>query len=169
MSNQSTQLTIRRATLADAEAIGTIHKVSWDKAYPDLLPSSVLDTRTVSAVVDKWVQNLQEESRETYVAELDGRVIGFASAGPARDADTAGLRELYALHILPDVYGSGAAKTLLDAALPANACLYLIDGNARAEAFYAKNGFSRDGTTKFEESLWGEGKGQEVRMVRRQA
>ena len=50
--------------------------------------------------------------------------------------------------MLAVAYGSGAGQLLLDAAVgDAPAYLWVMDGNGRAEAFYHRNGFSRDGAT----------------------
>jgi GNAT superfamily N-acetyltransferase len=48
------------------------------------------------------------------VAEQDGRVVGFAVAGAAKDPQGAG--ELYAINVDPDHWGTGAGRALLVAA-----------------------------------------------------
>jgi GNAT superfamily N-acetyltransferase len=56
---------------------------------------------------------------------------------------------LPSIYVVASHYGSGAGQRLLDAALgDLPAFLWVADDNPRARAFYARNGFVPDGTTK---------------------
>lgn len=55
--------------------------------------------------------------------------------------------ELWALYILSSHYGTGLGQALLDAAIgTAPATLWVAEDNPRARSFYARNGFTPDGT-----------------------
>nr|WP_269433328.1 GNAT family N-acetyltransferase [Kocuria polaris] len=84
------------------------------------------------------------------VDDDDGTALGLVSAGPAPAAweGRAGVpaplvpRQLFQLYVRRAVHGTGLGAALLEAALgPADAYLWIMDGNARAERFYAKHGF----------------------------
>ena len=96
------------------------------------------------------------------LAEDDGRLIGFVSAGAGRDAQPAlpGL-ELMALYVRAAVYGAGIGHRLCEAAVGAEpAYLWVLDGNERAIGFYQRQGFEFDGTSRADHL------GTEHRMVR---
>lgn len=151
------QRTIRTARAADAPAIARAHVDSWHAAYRDLLPEQAILSRTVETRTAQWGEWLADpQHRRILVAELGGRVVGFASAGPGRDADLGPLvAELYAIYVAPDGLGQGLGS-MLWAALPdqlaldgfRDACLWVAAANSRARSFYDRCGFVTDGATK---------------------
>lgn len=75
-----------------------------------------------------------------------GGIVAWASGGPGRDDDAPVDRELEGIYSPARVHGSGVGQLLLDAVIADSpAYLWVLDGNARAEAFYRRNGFRRDG------------------------
>lgn len=83
-------------------------------------------------------------------ADDDGSALGLVSAGPAPAAweERAGVPaplvplQLFQLYVLRAAHGTGLGAALLEAATgSADAYLWIMDGNARAEHFYAKHGF----------------------------
>jgi GNAT superfamily N-acetyltransferase len=50
-----------------------------------------------------------------FVAEIEGKVVGFASGGPIREPLAAYDAELYAIYLLEEVQGRGIGKDLLSA------------------------------------------------------
>jgi len=89
------------------------------------------------------------ESRERYVAELDGRVVGTASGGESGYSRAASLTSLW---VDPSARGSGVGDSLI-AAVTAWArdagyqqlMLWVTEGNANAETLYHRHGFRRTG------------------------
>jgi GNAT superfamily N-acetyltransferase len=80
------------------------------------------------------------------VAESAGRPVGIGGAGASRDDRPARDRELWFLYLLEREHGSGAGQALLDEVLGTDpASLWVLEGNARAIAFYERNGFTADG------------------------
>jgi GNAT superfamily N-acetyltransferase len=80
------------------------------------------------------------------VAEAGNSIVGWATSSAGRDDDRPAARELEGIYLLRDVYGTGAGQDLLVAAIGDEpAYLWMLDDNPRAEAFYRRNGFERDG------------------------
>lgn len=140
--------TVRRATVDDAAAIAHVHVVAWREAYAGRMPADFLASLDEEQRARGWASILAAGDTDAFVAELDGAVIGWATAGIGRDDDAPRPRELEGIYVLAAAHGSGTGQLLLDAAIgDAPAYLWMMDGNARAEAFYRRNGFTRDGGT----------------------
>ncbi|MFJ3029691.1 GNAT family N-acetyltransferase [Curtobacterium sp. NPDC087080] len=143
-------LTIRPAEVRDADAIAAVHVQAWREAYAHLLPAEFLAALDVDARAARWRGIIAEPDVDALVATVDDTVAGWASAGPGR-GERPRDRELEGIYVLAEHHGSGAGQALLDAAIgAAPAFLWVADGNPRAEAFYRRNGFERDGTVKHE-------------------
>ena len=113
-----------------------------------------------------WERVLREPARDVFVAEEDGRVVGFVGTLPSRDADAEG--ELGEIYAVPEAMGRGVGHALMAAALAAlrargyaDAILYVLDDNPRARAFYEREGWALDGAEKTDEFL-----GLQVRELR---
>ncbi|MCJ1715568.1 GNAT family N-acetyltransferase [Curtobacterium sp. VKM Ac-2922] len=145
-------LTARPAEIADADAIARVHVQAWKEAYAHLLPAAFLDDRDVGQYAERWRTIIGSGSTDVAVADLDGVVVGWAAAGAGRDHDAPRDRELEGIYVLAAVYGSGAGQALIDRAVgDAPAYLWIAEHNPRAEAFYHRNGFRRDGVVKREQ------------------
>ncbi len=159
---------VRTCVVADAEALTDLHLDVWEDAYSDLVPQEVLVARRrdVATRVERWRQIIGSGSTTTLLAEDEtarGRLLGFSNSGPGRDDPGPGLPELelMALYVRAEVYGTGIGHRLVSAAIgEAGAYLWVLDGNARAIAFYERQGFGFDGEIKVE------AEGVERRMVR---
>ena len=80
----------------------------------------------------------------------DGVVVGFAAAGPEHDGRAAGIGELYAINLDPQVWGRGLGRALLrdmTAELAGlgyrEAVLWVVPQNDRARRFYESDGVAR--------------------------
>ncbi len=83
------------------------------------------------------------------VAEVDGAIVGFATAGPSRHDNPARGWVLASLYTLSSVHG-GVGAALLDGAVGARpAEVWLAAENSRAWSFYRKHGFVDDGITNW--------------------
>lgn len=71
--------------------------------------------------------------------------------------------ELWACYVSDTAWGTGVSGRLLGVALPGSAYLWVLRGNARAIAFYRKQGFALDGATKQDARI----DADELRMTRR--
>ncbi|SDH30055.1 L-amino acid N-acyltransferase YncA [Leifsonia sp. 98AMF] len=143
-----TAVTVRRATVDDARGIAEVHVTAWREAYAGRMPADFLASLDVDRRAAGWTRILERGETDAFVAERDGTIVGWATAGRGRDDDAPRDRELEGIYLLASAYGSGAGQQLLDAAVgDAPAYLWVMDGNGRAEAFYRRNGFTRDGAT----------------------
>ena len=157
-------VTLRNAVPADAAAGAAMHRNCWREAYADIADPTLLAARL--ADVGRWLEAWQrhlESGPPRILAEADGEIIGFAVVGPSRDPEPPVPDELYAVYVREYWYGSGVAQALLDAVVGEKpASLWVLEDNARARAFYERNGFVADGARE-----WYAGLGAwEVRMVR---
>lgn len=99
------------------------------------------------------------------MAEDAPGIVALATEGTGRDDDVPVARELEGIYALTRVHGSGVGQQLLDASIGDEpAYLWIPDGNDRAEAFYRRNGFRRDGAER--EYLLAGHPRTTVRMVR---
>lgn len=80
--------------------------------------------------------------------DADG-IVGLTTSGPARDDEAPTEHELYAINVLARAHGTGLGAALLEQAVGDRAAyLWVLDGNARAAAFYRRHGFADDGGRK---------------------
>ncbi|MCJ1706303.1 GNAT family N-acetyltransferase [Microbacterium sp. VKM Ac-2923] len=164
---------VRPATPDDSRCIASVHVRSWNESYIGRVPEGLSDLLDVELSAWRWATRLRGEKPpdaerlgDAWVALRNDRVVGFSSAGPARDADlTESVVELYALYVLAAHHGTGVGAALLQAALgPGSASLWVLADNPRARAFYAKHGFAPDGAARVDDR-WG-GPLREVRLTR---
>ncbi|MEC3997391.1 GNAT family N-acetyltransferase [Actinacidiphila sp. DG2A-62] len=133
----------RRATAADAAAIARVHIASREATMPYLPPRKRSD-----AQVEAWVRDVVLPGSAVWVAELDGRVVGYAAVR----GDT-----LDALYLLAEVRRRGIGSALLAAAKAHRSQgldLFVFQKNTDARAFYLRHGFTvtatRDGSDTME-------------------
>jgi GNAT superfamily N-acetyltransferase len=90
------------------------------------------------------------------VVERDGRVIGFAATGPARDDDAVtGSGEVMAIYLDPGAWSTGVGRRLFAAAVDdlqrrgfGPLVLWVLTANARGRRFYGAAGWRSDGTNR---------------------
>lgn len=156
---------VEPATPGDAAGIAGVHVAAWRSAYAGLMPAAFLAGLDVEAVTARWTSVLAAEHRTWVGRDEAGTVVGWASVGPARDEDPPTALELWALNVHPLAHGSGVAQQLVATALgSAPAYLWVLAGNARASAFYAKIGFALDGVER--DDVGGGSVLRELRMTR---
>lgn len=106
---------IRPAIPADAPAIARIHVTSWRETYAGLMPDDFLERMTNEDMRQQreanWQRTISQALETVLVAEQDGNVAAFASAGAARDHPGYGA-ELMTLYALKSVQGQGLGQTL---------------------------------------------------------
>ena len=165
---------IRRALPGDAEDFVSVHLQSWRESYAHVLGDEVFRRREAdrSAAVEHRRAALAEQALDPAIRNWlahsgDGRLLGFASAGPARDSDADIPLELWSIYILAEAYGKGVGQALLEQAVEKEpAYVWVLEDNARAQAFYRRNGFKADGTSKDLPQVWAGTEMVEIRMVR---
>ena len=144
---------IRPMTLADCERVSEIRVRGWQHAYQGIVPQPYLDALSVARDAEKRRARFGQGdgSVVNLVAELDGRVVGWAAYGPYRDGEVrTGDAELYAIYLDPAHLGSGIGRALLAASVERcsgypRMFLWVLKGNTRARRFYERAGFRADG------------------------
>ncbi len=149
------QVRIRRAVVADAEALGAVHVRVWRWAYRDHMPEEFLARMRPERRAEIWRANLTEDWITAWVAEIDGIVVGFAGTAPTRDEDIPPeTAELVMINVLEEHAGQGVGRALMETVerhwhgIGAEAAvLWVLADNDRARAFYTRLGWVPDGAT----------------------
>jgi GNAT superfamily N-acetyltransferase len=153
---------IRDARAGDEAQVADVHVRAWKAAYRGLLPDDYLDALTPEHRIPGYRFGSPEDRDPQTVLAVEGQaLLGFATFGPSRDADAPGAGELFALYVDPARWRTGAGRALLRATRERlhgrgheEAILWVLDGNEPAARFYAADGWSRDGASRWEDP-WG--------------
>jgi GNAT superfamily N-acetyltransferase len=122
-------LTLRPALPEDAAVLAELFLAAREAAYP-AMPRPV----HAAPAVHRWFHELLGSPRETWVAERDGRSVGYLVLDPAW---------LDSLYVRPDLTGRGIGSALLDLAKalrPDGFGLWVFESNAPARRFYERHG-----------------------------
>jgi GNAT superfamily N-acetyltransferase len=109
---------IRLACLEDAAAIAKVHVDSWRTTYRGIVPETFLRELSYEQRQRSWEQQIEQAEQNgtfLYVAETDGRMVGFISGGREREGDSLYKAELYALYILEAYQRQGWGIRLVSA------------------------------------------------------
>ena len=108
---------MREATAADAAAISRVHVESWRTTYTGILPLDVIERHAGRRSEEMWRSRLtaRPSVESAFVAEHAGRIVGFASCGPARHLLEGLEAEIYALYVLQGHQRRGAGRELVRA------------------------------------------------------
>lgn len=149
-------ISLREATVADAEAIMRLHMRCHEEAYGRHLPPEFFDLRRQT--LPGRIENLKKAMIAGHIPTVacDGQgLVGVATAGHSADPRAPKPLELRMIYILERVYGRGVGQLMLDAVIGSKAAfLWVLADNPRAHAFYVKNGFALDGATDFMDEAW---------------
>lgn len=156
---------IRPARMEDAPQIAAVNAQSWKAAYHGLIPQTYLDGLEPAQRVGRWEQTLSEVDwtlSGILVADAGASLLGFIYYAPSRDddADQDRVGEIYAEYVVPDAWGKGIGRQLMDTALKRviavghdQASLWVLDTNTRARRFYESGGWSADGAVKRDDAF----------------
>jgi GNAT superfamily N-acetyltransferase len=147
---------------ADAPAVAEVHIRSWQTGYRHLLPDAYLDSLRPEDRAARYTFDRDGADDPTTIVVLVGDAIrGFATTGPTRGVEDAELGEVLALYVDPPFWGHGLGRRLIVEARRrltargfAEAVLWVLAGNTRAERFYRADGWLPDGARR-EEEIWG--------------
>lgn len=138
---------IRTATIKDIPDISRIHALSWKAAYQGQVPQEYLD----ELKEDNWVGIFTDSIRKhllTIQLVFDGeKPAGCISYGKSRDNGLPDWGEIISFYLLPQYWGKGFAKPLMDTAMAdlgrtfRNVYIWVLKENIRARRFYEKNHF----------------------------
>ena len=138
-------ISIRPATMSDAAAIAHVHVESWQTTYAGIMPDAYLASLDETLRAKLWSEWLTGEAL-VLVAELNGRVVGFAHAGPSREPIQSCDAELYSIYLLQDAQKRGSGTALLRAMAAAllqrkfvSMAVWVLEQN-RSRNFYERMG-----------------------------
>jgi ribosomal protein S18 acetylase RimI-like enzyme len=143
---------IRRAHPSDADGIARVHVTAWHESYRGIIPDDAIKAFSVEQRAAFWRGALAQSEALVHVAEADGAVCAFVSAGAARP----GLPvpgEIYALYVLDAVKRRGIGRELFGRARNdlaahgfASFGLWVLANNPPARKFYETMGGRADET-----------------------
>ncbi len=129
---------IRKAVRENIGEISRIHALSWKAAYRELVPQQFLD----ELKEDNWVETFSDTYNKnllTIQLIFDGEIpAGCISYGKSRDSSLPEWGEIVSFYLLPQYWGRGYAKPLLDTAIAdlcrsfQNVFLWVLKENTRA-------------------------------------
>ena len=150
---------IRRAGMKDAARLAHIGGASFLEAYANLLPpDEILAFCRTHHVAPAWEAVMQNGAAAWIAEDKDRGMVGYALlTAPNLPGQGAGDAELRRIYTLRRTYGSGLGKALLEVAetqarssYASRLVLGVYGRNARAIAFYRKQGFVPIGTRVFQ-------------------
>jgi GNAT superfamily N-acetyltransferase len=153
------RISLRRADVDDARAIGALHVASWQWAYRGSIDQAYLDALDPIARAERWRELLSARAphdpaqARTWLAFDGAELVGFVDT--ARSDDDAAAFEVRALYVAAHAAGTGVGAQLLRRALrdverhgARGVFLWVLAANTRARRFYEKHGFKPDGAFK---------------------
>ena len=109
-------ITVRRAEVTDATAIGAVRVAGWRSAYPGLLPDDYLANLSPTRLALHYRAAIASGST-VMVAAMKGqgpRIVGFTTAGPPRTPGL-GEAEIETLYVLDDWREQGVGRRMMRA------------------------------------------------------
>ena len=148
---------IRLSAVDDSDELAAVHIAAWRAAYRGIIPDDRLDRLSLERNAERRRQRFAGPPMPgtELVAEVDGRIAGFAAYGTPRDPVPADWGELWVINLHPDFWRQGIGSRLLRAVedgLRSLGCrrgyLWVLADNQRAIDFYCSQGWPLDGGTK---------------------
>lgn len=141
--------TIRLATPHDAPAIAQVRVMSWRTTYRGMIPAAYLDAMRVEDSAALWerVLTASPNTTNTFVAEADGTVVGFASGLMLAEPKLGFDAELSAVYLEREWQRQGIGARLVGNVARAQQAhgassliVWVIAGNKAARSFYERLG-----------------------------
>lgn len=114
-SETGSALIVREALVEDAAAIARVYVETARAQYVAIVAKPALHRLATAHLAGRWELLLTKRRwvRSAYIAEdAQGRVVGFAAAGPARVSSLGQAGELYAIYVLPHRQRRGLGRLL---------------------------------------------------------
>jgi GNAT superfamily N-acetyltransferase len=163
------QASIRLAVPEDAPALARLSYQTFRETFLEgfAIPYPPEDLEVfvqASYSLEATAKRLADPAQATWIAEAEGRPVGYANAGPCHlphpeASDSQG--ELYRIYVLREAQGTGLGKRLLDTSLAwlearfkGPLWLGVWSGNLKAQALYRAYGFDKAGEYEFPVGRW---------------
>ena len=150
---------LRQAVTSDAEGIARVRVDTWQSTYLGLIPDSFLHSLSIEQSTVNWTKRLQtsDQNAKTFVAEIDGVIVGYIGAGVSSDLDASDVGELYTIYVDPGHQGKGVGSALIREGIQFlksmsfnKATLWVFDRNERAIKYYETHGWNATGKRKLD-------------------
>lgn len=142
------ELSVRRAVLSDAAAIGVLHAESWRRHYRGAYSDAYLDGELDTDRLLVWTKRLTHGGDDTFtlIAKHENKTAGFIHVDLDGDPTWGALVDN--LHVGHELQGAGIGTQLLKVAArmviagrPGSGLyLWVQEQNTRAQAFYLSRG-----------------------------
>jgi GNAT superfamily N-acetyltransferase len=150
---------LREAGVDDAEEIEAIHWSAREAVYDGRVADWPPTGPDRSGRIERWRSWLASPSVTCFVAEEDGRMLGFVTLRASQDEDAGhGVAEMPTLYVDPKAWRRGVGELLSRAAVERAAemgfnelTLWVVELNEQARAFYHAFGFHPDGASQVDE------------------
>ena len=128
----------------DPFEISSIYEKSWKFAYKGIIPQEYLN----GIPSGHWANSLNKDGMNNLLLIENGQKIGTACFCKSRWEKYSDYGEIVSIYFLPDYFGKGYGKDLLNKCVDElnklgfqKILLWVLEDNHRARKFYEKNGF----------------------------
>ncbi len=149
-----TEPILRPATADDVEAVTAIFHQGWHDVHPGRVPDGLTVRRTPEAFHDRVSARIAETD-ETTVAEVDGVVAGFIMVNDEGEAEQVYVERAFRGTSVATLLLTEAERQIAAAGHDV-AFLVVVRGNDRAQAFYARQGWTDEGDYDYPVQALGE-------------
>lgn len=147
-------ISIRKATINDANDYAIILNKSWKDTYGEYITFEHIDDEfNIDKLIEGFPDYLKGEGYDLYMITKDGENIGILELGVYDEQykeDMTGIGEIRSFHIKKEYHKQGIGKLALDFAINdlqnrgySIACLWVKKQNINAIGFYEKYGFHK--------------------------
>jgi GNAT superfamily N-acetyltransferase len=137
-------MTVRNATFEDMPLVARIMVTSFRAAFSEFVSRETMDACADPKNCRAMMQHAYSQGKMRFVLGEDRGFICWA------EGETGA--EIIAVHSLPESWGTGLGKAMMEAALaqigPGPVYLWAFRDNKRARRFYEKHGFRWDGNER---------------------
>lgn len=135
---------IRNMMAKDIKGVQDVAKKTWNATYEGIIPSETQEKFLNSAYSDEQM-NYRLNNSLLLVAEMEGRVVGFANYSSVNQQGEA---ELGAIYIYPEYQGKGIGSALLEKGIAAligvrDIYVHVEKDNTVGKTFYEAKGFKK--------------------------
>lgn len=91
---------VRVAEPKDIKGISQVHVNSWRETYAGIVSENYLASLSIEKRIPVWTKIVSDREIITFVAELDGEIVGFVSGGPPQEPHHGVQSELAAIYLM---------------------------------------------------------------------
>lgn len=151
---------IRKMETGDAGRAGEIHVFGWRSAYREIIADNFLFNKMRVLDRSRYFEDaVRNRTEDNYVYD-DGIIKAILTIGPCRDADKTHSFELWGIYVDPFMKRQKIGSKMLEFCEKrameegfSEVCIWVLEKNNNAIAFYSKFGYKPDGQRKYIEKL----------------